>query len=434
METQLAPSFVDSVYSDLTTLLGQDHWELKPNIQQVVNARNRLLPYLNESRQQILTNLIKSKIQQEADKAHRAAGRWGMICNATGTGKSKIAINMAEKLVNYKSDAHILLVVPTEKLRDNNWRDEFEQWNNYSIYCNNIKRMCYKSISKMKGYKFDLVILDECHNLSEKQSEFFQSNEVAALIALTATKPKKAAKKLIFERLNINLVYEITLDEAVDLGVIAPYEITVVSVPLDSRNRYIKAGSLARPFYQTEKANYEFFIKWEHSPERMSEILYRKRMHFIYNLKSKTEAAKQILLRIPPKKRIVIFCGSTEQADALSGCTYHSKSLSDDCYEDFKNMQVDIMACVNSVNEGHNLPFVDLGLVVQVNSNDLHFIQRLGRIVRYRPGHIGRFIVLVAEGTVDVTWLNEALRELNPERIRRIKFSDLIEGKEVLTF
>lgn len=433
MEEQITPSYVDSVYNDLTVLLAQDSWEIKPNIQQVVNARSKILPYLSEARQNILTGLIKSKIQRDADVAHRAAGRWGMICNATGTGKSRIAINMAEKLVNFKPDARILLVVPTEKLRDNNWREEFDECGQLTIYQNNVTRICYKSMSKVKLGFFDLVVLDECHNLSEKQAEFFQNNKVAALVALTATKPKKTAKRFIFEQLNINLVYEITLDEAVDLGVVAPYEITVVSVPLDGRDRYIKAGSAARPFYQTEVANYDYFIKWEHSPERMGDIVYRKRMHFIYNLKSKTEAAKYILQGIPQEKRVVIFCGSTEQANAISSCTYHSKSIHD-CYDEFKNMEVNRMACVNSVNEGHNLPFVDLGIVVQVNSNDLHFIQRLGRIIRYRPGHIGRFIVLVAEGTVDVTWLNDALRELNPNRIRRIKYHDLVVGKEVLTF
>lgn len=407
---------------------------LKRNIRYVRDKRELLRGFLSESEEQHLTNIIKSRIQHEADLAHKAANRWGMICNATGTGKSKIAINLAQKLVSHKSDARILLVVPTEKLRDSNWKDEFEEWGCLSIYTDNVKRLCYRSMAKAKNEVYDLVILDECHNLSERQAEFFTNNQVAALVALTATKPKKSAKVFIFEQLNIQLIYEITLDEAVDLGVVAPYEITVISVPLDGRDRYIKAGSKAKPFFQTESANYEHFIKWEHSPERMSDILYRKRMHFIYNLKSKTEAAKQILLRIPPEKRVLIFCGSTEQADTLASCTYHSKSLSDDCYEDFKGMLTNRMACVNSVNEGHNLPFLDTGLVVQINSNDLHFIQRLGRIVRYRPGHIGRFIVLVAEGTVDVMWANGALRELNPDRIKRIKYHDLIAGKETLTF
>lgn len=422
-------------YEHLLHLMENDQHPkaLKHNISYVRDKRTMLRGYLTDNEEQHLTNVIKSRIQFEADLAHKAANRWGMICNATGTGKSKIAINLAQKLVAHKPDARILLVVPTEKLRDNNWKDEFAEWGCLDIYISNLNRLCYKSMAKTKGWVYDLVILDECHNLSERQAEFFTNNQVAAMVALTATKPKKTAKKFIFEQLNIQLVYEITLDEAVDLGVVAPYEITVISIPLDNRDRYIKAGSKARPFFQTEHANYEHFIAWEHSPERVSDILYRKRMHFIYNLKSKTDAARQVLLRIPPDKRLLIFCGSTEQADALASCTYHSKS-SNDCYDDFKNMLANRMACVNSVNEGHNLPFLDMGLVVQINSNDLHFIQRLGRIVRYRPGHIGRFFVLVAEGTVDISWANEALRELNPDRIRRIKYHDLIAGKEVLTF
>ena len=72
----------------------------------------------------------KSEVQQEAEDAIEANGGSGSVFMATGTGKSKIPIDIAKKdlqtisISNYR----ILLCVPTEKLRDKNWKEEFEKW------------------------------------------------------------------------------------------------------------------------------------------------------------------------------------------------------------------------------------------------------------------------------------------------------------------
>lgn len=387
------------------------------------------MQYLTVENQQLLTNAIKDKVQRDADQAHRNAGRWGLICAATGVGKSKIAINMVEKLVTFKPDAKILLVVPTQSLRDTGWRDEFVQWGQHSTFTTNVIKVCYKSLAKFKDQVFDLVILDECHNLSEAQSTLFKKNEVKGLVGLTATKPKKLDKIAIFESVGLNLVYEITLDEAVDLGIVAPYQITVVRVPLESRVKNVLAGAKEKPFMVTEASNYDYFRKVEEKERNQgkapSQSFFLKRMRFIYNLRSKTEAARTLLAKMKEEERIVIFSGSCEQADELSECRYHSKT-DDVCYTQFRNREINRLSCVNSVNEGHNLPLVDLGLVVQINSNDLHIIQRIGRFIRYRPNHTGRLVILAAENTIDERWVREALQELNQSRITYVNYVDIL--------
>lgn len=422
-----------TVYVDLMILLNQDSFDLKANISPVSECRNRLLPYLSEDQQRNLTNAIKSKIQSDADKAHKAANRWGLVCAATGTGKSRIGVDMAEKLVNFKADARILLVTPTVKLRDIGWKEEFEVWGKLDIYLNNVTSVCYKSLPKVTG-EWDLVILDECHNLTDKQSVLFKNNKIGALLGLTATKPRKGEKIAIFDLVKLAVVYEITLDEAVDLGVVAPYEITVISVPLNRLARDVKAGSKAKPFYTSEFNNYSYFRRVENDPEKtLGQQFYINRMKFIYNLKSKTAAAKELLGRISSEKRVVIFSGSIEQANELSECRFHS-GVDDDCYHLFKQMSINTLSCVNSLNEGHNLPMVDYGFVVQLNGNDLHLIQRIGRLIRYRPGHIGRIIVLAAEDTVDMKWVRHATEDLNQNRIKHINYADILAGNVPFNF
>ena len=54
--------------------------------------------------------------------------RKGTLAMATGTGKSKLAVDRVRELLKEKKHARVLLVVPTQRLRDTNWKAEFEKW------------------------------------------------------------------------------------------------------------------------------------------------------------------------------------------------------------------------------------------------------------------------------------------------------------------
>ncbi len=69
---------------------------------------------------------------------------------------------------------------------------------------------------------------------------------------------------------------------------------------------------------------------------------------------------------------------------------------------------------------------------MQLDSNPLKFIQRIGRIVRFRPGHTGKIIVLAFRDTVDATWVSKAISRLDPKKIREISIEDLRSGKETI--
>jgi superfamily II DNA or RNA helicase len=133
-------------------------------------------------------------------------------------------------------------------LRDNNWKEEFKQWDAFDIY-NTIDRYCYASISKVKDEQYDLVILDEAHNITENNVSFFENNQIANTIALTATPPKDDIKIGLLKELKLNTVLHVTLDEGVELGIVAPYNITVIEMQLDDTDKYITAGNKVKPLY-----------------------------------------------------------------------------------------------------------------------------------------------------------------------------------------
>ena len=250
---------------------------------------------------------------------------------------------------------------------------------------------------------------------------------VENVVALTATEPTDEEKKEIFERLGIPVVYKLSLDDAVKLGFVAPYNITVVYTELDDSDKYVQSGSKNKPFYQTEQEKYEYLTSvYNKSPNgKMKMFAIFNRMNFIYKLKSKFEVGKHILNNvIPTEDRTLIFCGSIEQANDINPFKYHSKTKDVD-YNDFKEGKINRLSCVKSINEGHNFIGLDSALILQINSKEKDLIQRIGRLIRFRFGHEANIYIVICKGTQDEVWLSSAIENLNPDKIKFVEFSNI---------
>ena len=387
-----------------------------------------------------MLNENKDKLQKEALEACETEGNI-LLTMATGTGKSRIAIEYAKK---HKLQS-IALLVPTENLRDDNWRQEFCKWEAEHLWDENTLRICYASGSKVKGNEFDLVIMDEAHNVTELSYEFFEDNVCKKVIALTATSPRKLEKLDIFRRLNFRKIFSVTLSEAISLGVISPFRITVVYTQLNNTLRYIDAGSKAKPFKTTEKGQYDFLTKrinaFKGSEEldgikvdtyltpkdkALRDVLIRKRMQLINNLRSKEFAARVLLGIIPEEERYLIFAGGIAQAESLCEYRYHSKT-DDKHLKMFQNGEINRLSCVDALNEGINIPDVDGSIMVQIKSSDIKLVQRIGRNIRFREGHIANIYIIVCKDTQDEVWFRKASEDLDESRIEYKLISEFLQ-------
>jgi len=370
----------------------------------------------------------KSDIQAIARAAFAKSNHWGLLAMATGTGKSKIGVDESVNAFVGNLDAKVYLVVPTTKLRDCNWEEEFVKWSNHTVYrC--LDRYCYASISKVKGQVIDLVIFDESHNITEANSVFFKDNTIKRALFLTATPPNPNGsdtdkeKVEILNRLKVPVSFVYSLDQAVDDGLVAKYIINVVECNLDSTNKYIKGGTVKKPFMQTEKVRYEYLNglirKMQFSGNDAVKFKILERMHFIYKLKSKTEIARRVIARwTKPGQRFIGFCGSIEQAEDLYGKqnVYHSKSK-DTALTAFMNLELDELGVVKALNEGINIQQVDGAFIVQLNSNPKDLVQRIGRTIRFRKGYQAVIWIFVVMDTVDEKWFKAAIEEFDKARI-----------------
>lgn len=350
----------------------------------------------------------------------------------------------AMDVIKNNPNANIYLIVPTERLRDVGWEDEFDKWEQKEIY-DGVYRYCYVSCNKVKNQEIDLVILDEAHNITELRFEFFKNNNVKRVIALTATIPRDEEKRKMLNEV-APVCFEYPLEQGVKDGVVSPYKITVIQTSLDSNDRYVEAGNKKKRFFQTEEGYYKWLTKViarmlyskDKKQKEAAKFQILRRTRFIYNLKSKLKAAEILLEHIiPDYHRTLIFCGSIAQALELCDYRYYSKPnekknpkaykayKGEESLELFVNEKINRLSCVNRLNEGHNIPNLDSALIVQLNSNELDLIQRIGRIVRFREGHIADIYIIMCQDTQDEKWTFKALEKFDSNNIEFVTLKSL---------
>ncbi len=383
-------------------------------------------------------------IQKAARKAWNDGGQWGLLAMATGTGKSKCAVDEVSELVRQAELLKpvaicptILLVVPTEKLRDNNWETEFIKWGRVEEY-HILDRYCYASLNKVKNQIIDLVIFDEGHSLTELNSAFFTSNSIKRVMVLSATPPDPKAegadvkKVQLFKQFRLKTDFYYPLEQARKDGLVANYEIWVVQTALDDKDKYIEAGPKAKRFYQTEAERYKFLTKMVQKFAIaknfvMVKVKSLERMRLIANSKEKLDVCKRLLEKCKGN-RILVFGGSIDQIEKLMpGQVYHSKSgKAGHAYlEQFMNEEVDVCGTVAAANEGLNIPNLDIGLIAQISSDSRALVQRIGRIIRWRPDHTSVIFIVIAVGTQDEKWLEAAFEGMDKSIIKYINAKNI---------
>lgn len=360
----------------------------------------------------------KDVLQRDAQNKWEESNYKGAIAICTGGGKSKIFVNILKELPE-----KWLLVVPTTNLRDAGWHNEFKKWNTLTIFNKYVDVCCYASLKNYDLDNYAGVALDEGHRITVKNSEpFFKVTDLEKLkiLVLTATFPEDEQKLSIYYRIGIKPVFTLSLDEGVEMGIVSPYKINVIKVPLDEENNITVSFNKGKSSFKTsEVKNYKYLTESIEKNKGKKFYMHSvfNRMRFIYNLKSKTNISTKLLERFGTDERVLIFTQSIKQAEELCVCSYHSESDSK-CFDNFMNEVVNKLSVAVKLNEGSNIPNLDAAVITQLTSKDGDLIQRIGRVVRYRPNHVADIYIIVAEGTVDEVWAENALKKLNRENIK----------------
>lgn len=375
---------------------------------------------------------------------------------ATGVGKTKQAI---DAINNYRKEnyATSVLIVVAEVAHINNWQKEFQKFGTdiaQDLSCD-IHIICYDSLKKYVNQTFNILILDECHHsVTDLRLSYLTQITADKVIGLSATIEPEAISCLehIYGQFT---TLRVTLQEAIDWGILPSPKIVLVPLTLDNTTasetivftrgnektrkvvncslrekwKYIRDKKnfkdlelrmLATPLqkYNDFCNNMEYYSNLYFSTKKeifkQKWLLYGSQRKTFLGLQ-KTEQALQIIQTIKGY-RFICFCTNIEQAESLgnNNAIHSKKSFSQEQIDAFNKGEQNSLFVVNMLKEGQNLKDIEKGVIVQLDGNTRSFIQRLGRVLRAENPLI---YIIYFKGTQDETYLNKALEGINKEYI-----------------
>ncbi len=360
----------------------------------------------------------------------------------TGFGKSKNAIERVKHLAK-KKYKNLLIVVPKNVLKVN-WADELAKW--WPDCKLNITFSTYVSFPKHKG-KWDFIIFDEAHHLSERCREALCDFEVEYTILLSATVKKDLREELkeVFDDL---YYYNATLREAIDNGVLPDPTVYLLPLTLDNKlpneriiknpkakGRVIYASWAERWSYMRQKNNpvHIFCTQTQYLDDLNGQIEWFKnrRGNMVCKnrwlklcgdrLKYLSDCKVPIVLKILQHcehQRTLTFCNSIEQTKKLGEyCINSQNTESNDVLRLFNKGVVHHITACNMLNEGMNLVDCRVGIYANLNSSDTIIKQRTGRLLRH-PNPI--IIIPYYKETREEELVNKMLEDYNPELVKTV--------------
>ena len=334
-------------------------------------------------------------------------------------GKIRTSINI---LKEFAKDAEVLIAYPDNKIKQS-WLDDFEALG----YDNeNITFTTHLSLKKYAVKKFDLVIVDEIHLLSEAQIEvcqdFFDINQ--KVLGLTGTLAKDT-KNALSDYLAMNVVAEYPLEKAIEEGIIVDYEITVVTTPLDTIVKQNYGGK-----ERTEKQqfdSYTWVINKMQSEHRDTMFLRLARMRLIQSSLAKTNLTKKLISK-HQDERMLIFCGVTKVADGLGIPSYHSKSSEKKMFEDFAEGKGNHMAVVKIGNTGVTYKPLNRVVINYFDSNSENLAQKIQRCTAMEynnPEKNAQIYIISSNEQVELKWLQKSLEFFDRNKIKFVDSRNL---------
>ena len=363
------------------------------NVQNTFDYRKTKIEQENE----FVPNSMQKRVLGKLKETRENGNKKGLVISATGTGKTylaamdikqffKIYSNTENKLFEKPKISNIkfLFIAHREELLENAINvfskiikiDKNEFGRIYGGLKEIDKSIIFASIQSLRNcyneFKpsfFDYIIVDEFHHsMSDsylKTLSYFQSK---FLLGLTAT-PKRMDGKDILSLCDYNVVDEIGIKEALEEDLIVPfhyfgvndYMINYDNIPYKNGkyNEKVLLENLllnTRTDYIVEKIN-----KFGFDGDKLSAIAFCQNIEHAFFMKEE-------------------FTNKGYKSAVITANTSSNDRVK--ILEKFKNKKIEILCVVDILNEGIDIPTINLLLFLRPTMSSTIFIQQIGRGLR----------------------------------------------------
>jgi superfamily II DNA or RNA helicase len=376
-------------------------------------------------------NIIPRKHQIESLKAWEDGGQSGVVVLPTGAGKSILGV-MAIARVKRPT----LVIVPTIDLV-HQWQktlqDFFgEEIGTYGGGDKNLQRITVSTydsarlIIESKSPMFGFIVFDECHHLPAPGNRMIAEAAIAPFrLGLTATIERSDGfEDYIYETVGPK-VYNGLISEMVTID-LAPYDVINLEVPLspeewvkytEARDKYL--SFLRRSGVQIgSPGGWQKFIQVaSRTPQGRQALAAHREQKSICNASVAKLDAIWSILSNHVSDRIILFTNDNAMAYKIGRefilpvITHHSKAAERKFFlTEFKEGRLNVLVTSRVLNEGIDVPEASVGVVVSGTGSVREHVQRLGRILRNKPGKRARLYEIVAADTAE-RGVNERRRQ-----------------------
>jgi superfamily II DNA or RNA helicase len=341
--------------------------------------------------------------QESALQAWAGHERRGIVEVATGGGKTRFALACAASLA--KSSPTYEVVVPTTALADQ-WyvslvdeagvdpsgitmltsRSRPNDLRLFNIVVINTARRLDSAVWADTNR---VLIVDECHRAASAENSKALTGETMAALGLSATPDRQYDSGLddVLVPALGPLIYRYSLPEATRDGILNEFELSNVRVPLsvDEDREYAEVSRrVARA--ANRGVDDETYL-----------ALLRMRARISANALARLPTAVRVA-ELYRGARTLIFHETIDGAESIlamlrdrghSATVYHSRLgtyLRRENLRLFRRGVYDVMVTCRALDEGVNIPEVEVAIIAAATASDRQRIQRLGRVLRPSPG------------------------------------------------
>ncbi|MFX0069264.1 MAG: DEAD/DEAH box helicase family protein [Candidatus Hodarchaeota archaeon] len=385
------------------------------------------LSYRDKAANPLPIATLKSEVklrsyQKGALDAWFAAGKRGVIVLPTGAGKTFVAIKAIEKL-----NTSTLVIVPTLDLLDQ-WRQQLGSLFEVEVGAfgggedtlRAITVSTYDSAyirAEQLGNKFMFIIFDEVHHLpAPSYTQIAEMYIAPHRMGLTATYEREDGGHFNLPKLIGGPVYQLGVDALAGkhlspfthekiLVDLVPEEMELYKKDYGFFKRFLSKRGISLRSYEDFK---RFIMRTGTDPEAREALLARNRaIKIALNSKAKIDILAD-LLRNFRKEKALIFTRYNQLVYRISGrfmipAITHQTPREErrEILEKFKAGKYKAIVTSQVLDEGVDVPDASIGFILSGTGSSREYIQRLGRILRKRPGKQAKLIEIVAQQTIE---------------------------------